>query len=363
MARIQHSLAPLDGLRLINSMLDGNATQEKLVAWKRKYSHCIKSIGEVGRCYWKGFIDRNSHLIVSAKGQKYELSRANWTTYQNFAQMCLSISHEMVSAKVAVNLPYPVRMDAKGNLVDEGDTYGYKVTHDIVKPEMCVVASEVSGNTSQKDDGLVGCELLFTERGSIAQRKISTKNKLYTLLGLTLLSGDPRMCVLIMAGDRLRTEVETGIDMFAKTIGNINEDDYFLKNSKKGKRFPGSPTCVVKGIEVPRLVRWSPKRSMTSEILVDICATIDYCDVFDRSDGAMSFFLLDGHGSRVELPFLEYVNNPEYLGCACIVVPYGTDLWQVGDSAEQNGTSNMCSTKEKAEIVRKKEVLSLPPVI
>ena len=42
--------------------------------------------------------------------------------------------------------------------------------------------------------------------------------------------------------------------MFAKTIGNIDDDDYFLKNSRKVKKFPSGPTCVVKGIKVPCLV-------------------------------------------------------------------------------------------------------------
>mmetsp|Transcript_25328 Transcript_25328/g.29834 ORF Transcript_25328/g.29834 Transcript_25328/m.29834 type:complete len:143 (+) Transcript_25328:1172-1600(+) len=141
-----------------------------------------------------------------------------------------------------------------------------------------------------------------------------------------MLTGDPLMCVVIMAGERPKAEVETGIDMFAETIGSIDDDDYFLKNSGKGKKFPGGPTCMVHGIKVPCLVRWSPKGSMTSEILVDICATLDHLKVFDRSNGAMPFFLLNGHGSRVELPFLEYVNHPEHLWCACIGVPYGTDL-------------------------------------
>ena len=65
---------------------------------------------------------------------------------------------------------------------------------------------------------------------------------------------------------------------------------------------------------------------MISEILVDIFSTLDRLNVFNRSDGEMPFFLLDGHSSRVEHPFLEYVNNPEHLWCACIGVPYGTDL-------------------------------------
>ena len=117
------------------------------------------------------------------------------------------------------------------------------------------------------------------------------------------------------------------------------------------------------GIKVPTLVRWSPKGSITSEFLVDICATLDHLKVFNRDDGAKPFILLDGHQSRIELPFLEYVNNPAHPWCACIGVPYGTYLWQVGDSEEQNGTFNMESTKAKMRIVAKKERMSLPPVI
>ena len=52
---------------------------------------------------------------------------------------------------------------------------------------------------------------------------------------------------------------------------------------------------------------------MILEILVDIFSTLDRLNVFNRSDGEMPFFLLDGHSSRVEHPFLEYVNNPEHL--------------------------------------------------
>ena len=60
--------------------------------------------------------------------------------------------------------------------------------------------SKSTSKVPQKDDGLAGGELLLTEKGSIAQRKISTKNKHYTVLGLTMLTGHPIMCVVIMAG-------------------------------------------------------------------------------------------------------------------------------------------------------------------
>ena len=59
-----------------------------------------------------------------------------------------SISEELIRAKLAVKLQIPVWMDAKGNLVDEGDAYGCQVTLDTTRPEMCVCADEVDGSTS-----------------------------------------------------------------------------------------------------------------------------------------------------------------------------------------------------------------------
>jgi hypothetical protein len=67
------------------------------------------------------------------------------------------------------------------------------------------------------------------------------------------------------------------------------------------------------------------------------------------------FLLLDGHGSRLELPFLSYVNNEEHPWVVCIGVPYGTSYWQVGDSTEQNGSYKMAITKAKTELVLKKQ--------
>ena len=45
--------------------------------------------------------------------------------------------------------------------------------------------------------------------------------------------------------------------------------------------------------------------------------------------------------------FIKYINNPNTRWSVCIGVPYGTTLWQVGDSLEQNGAfkMNMSITK------------------
>ena len=80
---------------------------------------------------------------------------------------------------------------------------------------------------------------------------------------------------------------------------------------------------------------------MTSEILRDAIADLDLHDVIPQRPGLSPFLLLDGHGSRFQLPFLQYINNPEHPWVVCIGVPYGTSFWQVGDSTEQNGCYKM----------------------
>jgi hypothetical protein len=84
---------------------------------------------------------------------------------------------------------------------------------------------------------------------------------------------------------------------------------------------------------------------------------MDKLNIFHRSYGVNPFLLLDGHGSRFELPFLEYITCKDHKWKVCIGVPYGTSYWQVGDSAEQNGCFKMALTKAKRNLVEKKRKL------
>jgi hypothetical protein len=75
--------------------------------------------------------------------------------------------------------------------------------------------------------------------------------------------------------------------------------------------------------------------------------------------------LYDGHGSRFEEPFLEYTLESNRSWTCCIGVPYGTSVWQLGDSAEQNGTFKIegKKTKTKTETVRCKIHTGLPATL
>ena len=115
----------------------------------------------------------------------------------------------------------------------------------------------------------------------------------------------------------------------------------------------GGPTCNFRGKEVPCFIDCSPKASITSQMLADMLATIDGLGVYEREEGGPTpFLLLDGHHSRLELPFLRYITDKDHEWMVCIGVPYGTHLWQVADSSQQNGRFKIAITKIKQEIMR-----------
>ena len=235
------------------------------------------------------------------------------------------------------------------------DAFGCKVTHQIIHPEYVIVFDELGGNTSQKGDGNVGGQLMLCERGKTPQLKISTRDKHYTMMGLTSINGKPVMCVVIFAGKCPNVLCETGLDLHAPTVGEPSDPEFFEQNSVPGKRFPCGPTCEYLGNQVPCFCAWTEKGGVTSEVLVKMLATLDEYEVFDREHGIVPFLIADGHGSRFELDFLEYICEPKHEWALCIGVPYGTALWHVGDSPEQNGAMNMASVEKKRNIVHDNE--------
>ena len=253
LAEIRQCLTPSKGLALINSLISEQPIQKELVEWKKRYSN--NEDGSVGKNYWRSFLKRNSHRIVSKRGQKYELDRQNWTTYANFVNMYDQCIDQMVRVGVAKKRDKAVWMDKSGNVVrDESHAFGCKVTHDLIHPDWCLVGDEVGGNISMKGDGHVGGRLYLTAKGKTASRKASKADRRFTLIGLTSLNGQPVMCIVIIQGAKENRAVEVGIDISVQPDGNPSDADFFLKNAGPGKYFPGGPVCHFRGKDVPTLI-------------------------------------------------------------------------------------------------------------
>lgn len=216
----------------------------------------------------------------------------------------------MVIAGVAQKLEQPIWMNKDGEECSESESFGCQVNYKLTEPDMCFVGDEVGGNLPMKGDGHAGGQKFLTGTGTVPYRKCSSSDKRFTLIGLISLSGKPVMCVLIIMGKKKNLSVETGINITVVPDGDDNHDAFFFNNTGKGKYFPGPPSCIFRGKEVPALVRWNESGTITSEILVEMLKTLDMMDFFPRSQDKKPFLLLDGHGSRLEMPFLQYINTP-----------------------------------------------------
>jgi hypothetical protein len=143
-----------------------------------------------------------------------------------------------------------------------------------------------------------------------------------------------------------------GLQPWADLVGDPEVD---VADNSHGldKYYPFGPTCVVSGRKIETFVTCSESGSVMSKILRDELRKIDTILTFDRT-GATPFLLLDGHGSCFQLPSLDYITAEETKGMVCIGVPYGTHVWQVGDSSEQNGAFKMDITVAEQNILEKK---------
>ena len=81
---------------------------------------------------------------------------------------------------------------------------------------------------------------------------------------------------------------------------------------------------------------------------------MDRHEFFPRADGRAPFILLDAYQSRFSLEFLRYINDDAPKWCVYIGVPYGTHLWQVSDSEEQNGSFTNEFVNTKKVLLKKK---------
>lgn len=110
----------------------------------------------------------------------------------------------------------------------------------------------------------------------------------------------------------------------------------FFKQQRTRQTFPGGATCTFRGKEVSCLKKWSPKGSITSEIIIATLATLDDVGCIDCTDGQTLFLLEDGHGRRFQPNFLQYVIDPTHEWFIWSGVTYGTAMWQVSDLSKQN---------------------------
>jgi hypothetical protein len=342
-------------LQLCNSIIKGTKFQHTVSEFQK---HNLRSVtNELGPGYWRGFLNRNKHLIKAKRAVKFDTKRAEWCTYQNLEEMYNEVYSHLVSAGVAVKHEAPVWRNTTGEVVTcEKEALGLQSAYELVHPEWLVFVDEVGSNTSQVKDGAIGGQTYLCAKDGRPQQRAATKDAHFTVLGFTAANGEPIMCAIIFAAKTMKEEWALGYDPFIDWIGN---EENISENIGRGKAMPQGPDCIFRGKHVPCFCCSSENGSITGSLLTEMLRAIDRLNVFDRSETGLNLFLLlDGHGSRFDLSFLNYINAAETKWECCIGLPYGTSYWQVGDSSKQNGCFKMVLSRAKQDLVTKKMMLA-----
>ena len=100
----------------------------------------------------------------------------------------------------------------------------------------------------------------------------------------------------------------------------------------------------------------SPKVSISSKIPTEALQYLDQLNVFEqRQYGPTPFGLLNSHGSRIQLPFLEYINSTtpdeQSKWIFSLRTTNATNVWQLGYICHQNGLWKMAVTVEKGSLI------------
>ena len=203
MSKIKCSLTVSEGLHLCNQLIQGTPIQDKLIKYKIErniYFETLDDLGQIGRSYWLKFLARHKDYIRRKTPKKFSLDRSSWTTYMNFDDMYRHVEEVMIKSKIARRLETSVWMDEANNVLEsEDNSIGCKVEVDLFRPEMALVLDKVGCNTSQECNNAVGGELFLSGKNLHPYRTVSTRHNHFTVLGVTALSGEPVLCVVIIS--------------------------------------------------------------------------------------------------------------------------------------------------------------------
>jgi hypothetical protein len=299
-----------------------------------------------------------------------DIKRRTWCTDSIFTEMYEAVYAAMVEAGVARYSEEEKMLDINGNEVnDKAKMAGRPTRYELIHPEMVLFVDETGANTNQTTDKRVGRQTSILPADGSSMGTIGSSTDMhFTVLPFISGTGEAVLCAVILKSEKDVGDIPLnwiyGVDVTKPFEPSENEEEQYDKNVGEDKIIHGGPTCIYNGKRIPCYVCTSPKASITSQHLADMLEYIDSFNLFDRSDGKKPFLLLDGHHSRYEVPFLDYIHDEAHPWSCCIGVPYGTHIWQVGDSPQLNAAYKGALSKAKQkffEVKSKQNVTKFSP--
>jgi hypothetical protein len=101
MGKIRQPLNCTEAIELMNNSMKDTDSQKELLKFQMQLKLGYKD-GKVSNGWWKGFLCRHEHELVTKHGERFALSHHNWTTLANIKQMYDAIYNEIVDANMAI---------------------------------------------------------------------------------------------------------------------------------------------------------------------------------------------------------------------------------------------------------------------
>jgi hypothetical protein len=254
-------------------------------------------------------MNRYRDVLKLGRRRHKDAKHLTWCTRENFSNMYDCVYDRKVAAGAAIKHDHKLMFDKDGNqTLDETQMFGRKTRYELTRPEQVLFVDETGCNTNQKDDGHIGGRLYVLPRDKTEGGLLGiTSDNHFTVMCFTSGTGKPVMCSIILKSNKDIKDVpiqwKWGFDVMRDPKTGETKFDLFRNNCGENKAMSGGPKCFFNGQTIPCFVCCTPNASISSELLAGMLKTIDSYGVFNRSNGAMPFLLLDGHFSRLQLPF------------------------------------------------------------
>jgi len=353
-------------LDLANSFIANSPVERealRLLTVRRQFAVPGRALGD--RCC-RQFLKRWQRELDSVRRYIKDNKRQEWGTCHAIKLMCDCICCELCRRGIARKLDTPVWRNHEGDVVEEGDACGLLCECELVHPERLLHLDETGCDANMKKDGQQGGKRYIGEKGMRCTLPGITTDLKFTLLPICDSLGNPALCVVIFASEKEKIPVTwtAGVDLMVDMPGNAaeaNDNTFTAENTGAGKLHPRGPVCVVNNIEVPCCCACSPFGGIASIILADVFRYLDHLGVCPRGNGIPGpSLVLDGHGSRFDLPFLQHINQHDHKWEANVGNPCCTDLWQTGDAEQCNGCFKIEFGAAKQRLSQRRLALKLP---
>ena len=88
---------------------------------------------------------------------------------------------------------------------------------------------------------------LLVARGDQPREKASSTDRHATVIDLTLGTGEPLMCIIVMKGKIPHADVELGFDPFVPIQGEENDENFFEKILAQERHSQQVPLVITRG--------------------------------------------------------------------------------------------------------------------